>query len=164
LKEIREMVAEVRTRLGPGARVSLSYVAATLRAGGWRVNYEDRFTATILPEPYAMPLQGLPHFHDLAAAEDSLRQLDTIYREYLAADDRMGLRLIRSLVIKAKDRARAQAASARVSPRKRAEKLEVAEWFRVWLETPGLFTDWLELRKSSEEFRAQFPAAGAPES
>jgi hypothetical protein len=40
-----------------------------------------------------------------------------------------------------------------VSPDKRAEKQEIATWFRIWLETPDLFFDWLELRKASEEFR-----------
>jgi hypothetical protein len=48
------------------------------------------------------------------------------------------------------------AANPRVSPDKRAEKREIATWFRIWLETPELFFDWLELRKASEEFRRLF--------
>lgn len=158
LKEIRALAAEVRARLGPDARVSFSYIAATLRAGGWRVNYEDRFSEPALPEPYAARLQGQLHFHDLLSAEESLRKLDAIYREYLATHDRAGMRLVRTLVMKGKDRARSQAASARVSAQKRVEKREIGEWFRVWLETPELFFDWLELRKASEEFQRQFSA------
>jgi hypothetical protein len=45
-----------------------------------------------------------------------------------------------------------------VGPDKRAEKAEIATWFRIWLETPDLFFDWLELRKASEEFRGLFGA------
>jgi hypothetical protein len=43
-----------------------------------------------------------------------------------------------------------------VGPEKRREKQEVANWFRVWLETSDLFFDWLELRKQSEEFQRLF--------
>jgi len=41
----------------------------------------------------------------------------------------------------------------RVSLRKRLQKQEMANWFRIWLETPSLFEDWLLMRKSTEEFR-----------
>jgi hypothetical protein len=36
---------------------------------------------------------------------------------------------------------------------KRLQKQEIAHWFRIWLETPALFEDWLSLRKGTEEFR-----------
>jgi len=29
----------------------------------------------------------------------------------------------------------------------------MANWFRIWLETPALFEDWLSLRKNAEEFK-----------
>jgi len=57
-------------------------------------------------------------------------------------------------------RAASLGASPRVSPEKRREKQEIAAWFRVWLETPDLFFDWLELRKHSEEFQRMFAEGG----
>jgi hypothetical protein len=45
----------------------------------------------------------------------------------------------------------------KVEPQKRAEKEEIANWFRIWLETPDVFFDWLDVRKQSPEFRAKFP-------
>ncbi len=33
---------------------------------------------------------------------------------------------------------------------------EIAEWFTVWLQTPEIFDDWLELRRRSANFREQF--------
>jgi hypothetical protein len=39
---------------------------------------------------------------------------------------------------------------------KREEKKEIAEWFRIWLETPDAFFDWLEVRKASAEFSEKF--------
>ena len=62
---------------------------------------------------------------------------------------------------KGKLRARSLAANPRVNAPKRQEKQEIARWFQVWLETPDLFAAWLELRKSSEEFRSIFGEGGA---
>jgi hypothetical protein len=45
----------------------------------------------------------------------------------------------------------------KVEPQKRAEKEEIANWFRIWLETPDVFFDWLDVRKQSPEFQAKFP-------
>ncbi|MBZ5564748.1 MAG: hypothetical protein LAP13_20295, partial [Acidobacteriia bacterium] len=47
--------------------------------------------------------------------------------------------------------------------KKRQEKLDIAHWFHVWLETPDLFFDWLELRKASEDFRKLFGAGDGAE-
>jgi hypothetical protein len=49
------------------------------------------------------------------------------------------------------------ARNPRVDAQKREEKKEMLEWFRIWLETPDAFFDWLDVRKQSPEFRAKFP-------
>ena len=67
---------------------------------------------------------------------------------------------MRSLVIKGKKRAQSMARNPRVNPAKRREKEEIAAWFKVWLELPDAFFDWLELRKRSEEFQQTFLSQG----
>jgi hypothetical protein len=47
--------------------------------------------------------------------------------------------------------------NSKVEAQKRTEKEEIAGWFRIWLETPDAFFDWLDVRKQSPEFRAKFP-------
>ncbi len=37
--------------------------------------------------------------------------------------------------------------------RKRLHKKEIAEWFKIWLETPALFDDWLAMRKNTPAFK-----------
>jgi hypothetical protein len=49
------------------------------------------------------------------------------------------------------------AANARLRPGKRSERREIAKWFKVGLEVPDLFFDWLEMRQKSREFRRMFP-------
>jgi len=44
----------------------------------------------------------------------------------------------------------------KVEEQKRKEKKEIAEWFRIWLEAPDTFFDWLEARKAAPEFHATF--------
>jgi hypothetical protein len=58
-----------------------------------------------------------------------------------------------------KRRAEMIARNAKVEPGKRAEKQEIANWFRIWLETPDAFFDWLDVRKQSSDFQARFPFA-----
>jgi hypothetical protein len=154
--EIRALENELRARLGSNLKTSPSYIASVLRAAGKTVEYDDRFATPSMEEPYASHLRDLLQFRDFESAEASLRKLDEVYRQYRAASDRVGAGLVRSLLQKGKLRAGSLAANPRVSPEKRAEKREIATWFRIWLETPDLFFDWLELRKASEEFRRLF--------
>ena len=144
---------ELRRQLGRADRTSLSYLASILRRAGYEVRYQDRYSDPIMPEPYATRLKGTLQFHDLPSTEQSLARLDAIYREYRGAGDHLGVKLVREWVKRGKLRARSLAANPRVQDAKRREKQEIARWFQVWLETPDLFQDWLELRKLSEEFR-----------
>jgi hypothetical protein len=161
-KEIRLIQANLE-RLDPGRRPSLSYIANVLREAGTRIEFNHRYVDPWMEEPYATRLKGLLQFRDLETAECALRRLDEAYREYQKASDRKGANLVRSLALKGKQRAAGLAANPRISPARRAEKREIAAWFRVWLGSPDLFFDWLEVRKSSEEFQTTLaPPAGGP--
>ena len=63
---------------------------------------------------------------------------------------------LRMLAIEARQIAIASAESKAMPEQVRAEQLEIAEWLRIWLETPNVFGQWLELRKSSREFQEKF--------
>ena len=115
-----------------------------------------------MAEPYASRLKGMLEFHDLGSAERSLKRLDALRLEYSSVADRLGENLVFALGKKGKLRARSLAANPRVQPQKRREKQEITSWFQVWLETPDLFASWLELRKSSEEFRKLFESPALP--
>ena len=160
-QEIRAIEAELRRQLGPESKTSPSYIAGVLRAAGLRIElppgYDNRYLDPEIEEPYAARLSGVLQFRDLASAEAAIRNLDAAYHEYRSASDRRGNGLVRSLMIKGKQRADSLARNPRVSAEKRQEKQEIASWFRVWLEAPDLFFDWLELRKQSDEFQQMFP-------
>lgn len=125
--------------------------------GSDALRFEARSSEPEVPEPYASRLKGVLEFRDLASAEHSLRRIGEIFREYSANGDRTGADFVRALARKGRRRARGLALNQRVKPEKRQEKGEIASWFQVWLETPDLFAEWLELRKGSQEFRSLFP-------
>ncbi len=160
--EIRSIEGALRRRFGPDLRTSASYIVSVLRDAGKQVEYQDWYSAPVMEEPYASRLKGLLRFSDLTSAENSLQQLDAVYREYRESSDRIGTGIVRRLIQKGKWRADSLAANPRVSLAKRQEKQEIAHWFHVWLETPDLFFDWLELRKSSEDFRKLFGVENCP--
>jgi hypothetical protein len=157
-QEIRLIQAEL-ARLYPGQRPSLAYIANVLREAGARVDFNHRYVDPWMEDPYATRLKGVLQFRDLETAECALRKLDEVYREYQKASDRKGANLVHSLALKGKQRAEGLAVNPRVSPARRAEKREIAAWFRVWLESPDLFFDWLEARKNSEEFQTTLARA-----
>ena len=156
-RELRLIRGEVSKRLATASPLSLSYIANVLKQAGTPVNYEDRYTDPEIPERYAGRLEGALRFDDLAAAEAALHTIDSAYREYAAAADREGANLARKLALRGRQRAESLAANPRVSAEKRTEKREIATWFRVWLESPGLFFDWLEVRRQTADFRRLFP-------
>lgn len=154
--EIRAIQADLGRQLGSEHRTSPSYIANVLREAGTRVEYDDRYVDPAIPEPYAGRLEGVLKFHDFDSTEAALRRLDELYREFRTAGDRVGTGLVRSLIIKGRQRAESIAGNARVRPEKRREKEEIAHWFKLWLDLPDLFFDWLEIRKRSEEFQQVF--------
>jgi len=129
-----------------------------LAEAGLRVEVDDKYVDPWMDAPYAGRLKGLLEFGDFAKAEASIRKLDAAYREYRELGDRVGTGLVRTLMLKGKQRAASIASNPRLSQEKREEKREIASWFRVWLEAPDLSADWLDLRKQSPEFRRRFGA------
>ena len=166
--EIRRLQAHFAEQFGIAARPSLSYIVRTLRGAGIPVAARTPFADSLIPEPYATRLKGLLQFQNLTLAEVSLRNLHEAFEEYRAAGDGPGVRQVRALALKGKQRADAVAHNSRVDPANRKEKREIVNWFRVWLESPHLFFVWLEVRKKSDEFWREFgdreaPGAGASE-
>ncbi len=98
-------------------------------------------------------------FATLEEAEETLRRLDGLWRSYRELDDQPGLKRILETAQLGRRRAQMIAGNKRVSAAARAEKEEIRQWFRIWLETPDAFFDWLELRKESPEFQEKFGAA-----
>ena len=96
--------------------------------------------------PFAQPYAGIRQ-KSFAELERDLREMLEIYRAAMRSGDRQRARYCRRQVIAAKDRARFVARNPKISPEKKAQKDEMAQWMLVWLENPDVFPAWVEIRK-----------------
>ena len=91
----------------------------------------------------------------LSAAEEAIAELDRLSARFADSDD-ADLDNLREWVIDLRRRALIVARDTSRSAAMRTLENEIGEWLRVWLETPNLFSQWLELRKASEAFKTTF--------
>ena len=84
-------------------------------------------------------------------------QMERLRQEFVVEDDDTRLNELRTMGADARQRAEAMAKNRKLDDKVRRQQSEIAEWLKVWLQTPTLFENWLELRRRSEEFRKKFP-------
>jgi hypothetical protein len=107
----------------------------------------------VIEEPYSEALTGVLAFATFEEAEKTLQTLENLCRKYRDASDKKGMEYCRRIAGLGRYRAELISRNRKVSLQKRLQKQEIAEWFRIWLETPSIFRDWLVMRKSTDEFK-----------
>jgi len=104
--------------------------------------------------PYRDVFEGLLSFSSFKVAEETIRRLEILRQKYHSLSDKKGMNYCRQVAALGRRRAELIGRNNRVSLQKRMQKQEIATWFKIWIETPDIFWDWLELRKKTEEFTA----------
>ena len=84
-------------------------------------------------------------------------RLDELMHKFQEHGERAAVERVLNVARLGKRRAEMISRNPKVEPEKRAEKLEIANRFRIRLETPDAFFDWLDVRKQSPDFQEQFP-------
>jgi hypothetical protein len=154
--EVEQIRRQLMAQMGEPGKTSGDYIADVLHAAGLRVVWSTRADTE---GHYEEEFQDLLHFATLEEAEMCLVRLDELWRKFQAEGERAAAERVLEVARLGRRRAEMIARNRKVEPRKRAEKQEAAQWFRIWLETPDAFFDWLELRKQSVEFQGQFGIA-----
>lgn len=103
--------------------------------------------------PYDRLLKGVLSFADFKAAEACLKRLENLRNSFRSASDMKGVGYCHEIALTGCRRAELIAGNRRVCRQKRLQKREIANWFRIWMETPEIFADWLALRKQTVEFQ-----------
>jgi len=91
----------------------------------------------------------------LERAEELLAELDRLRQEFASTNDDEGLLRLQEFAVSVKHSSQALAQSG-IETATLAEQTEIAAWLKVWIQTPTIFSDWLELRKRSAEFAGRF--------
>lgn len=154
--EVEQIRRQLLSRFGAEGKTSPDYIADVLKGAGLRVTWT---TTTDSEELYEEEFEDLLHFRTFEDAEMCLVRLDELWRKFRSESERAAAERVLEVARLGKRRAEMIARNSKVEARKRAEKEEIAQWFRIWLETPDAFFDWLDLRKQSPEFVNNFPPA-----
>jgi hypothetical protein len=153
--EIEQLRRKLFAEHGEAGKTGPDYIAEVLNSAGWKVVLTQREEAE---EEYEEEFEDLLHFKTLEDAEVSLTRLDELMRKFRTHGERAAVERVLDVARLGKRRAEMIARNRKVDAHKRAEKEEIAGWFRIWLETPDAFFDWLDVRKQSPEFQKKFPS------
>lgn len=156
LAEIDQLRRRLMAEHGEEGKTSSEYIADVLKTAGWKVLLSLQEEAE---EQYEEEFEDLLHFKTLEDAEVSIMRLDELMRKFSAHGENAAVERVMGIARLGKRRAEMISHNHKVEPHKREEKVEIANWFRIWLETPDAFFDWLDVRKQSPDFRARFPEA-----
>ena len=158
--EVEQIRRQMIARHGAAGKTSPDYIAGVLETAGLRVVWSTRADTE---GRYEEEFHDLLHFATLEEAEVCLMRLDELLRKFRAEGDRAATERVLEVARLGRRRAEMIARNPRVEVQKRAEKEEILHWFKIWLDTPEAFFDWLDLRKQSPEFQERFAAAASGE-
>ena len=156
--EIEQIRRQLVVRLGASGKTAPEYIVDVLQNSGLRVAWSTAADAEGL---YEEEFRDLLHFATLEEAEMCLVRLDELLHKFQTEGQRAAATRVLEVARLGRRRAEMIARNPRVDPQKRAEKQEILQWFRVWLEMPGAFFDWLEVRKQSPEYQRLFGSGGS---
>jgi len=154
--EIDQLRRKLIAEHGEEGKTGADYVADVLKDAGLKVNLSQ---LEEVEDQFEEEFEDLLHFKTLNDAEVSLMRLDELLRRFQAHGEKAAAGRVLEVARMGKRRAEMIARNHKVEPYKRQEKEEISNWFRIWLETPDAFFDWLDVRKQSPEFREKFPHA-----
>jgi hypothetical protein len=158
--EIDQLRRRLLAEHGEAGKTGSDYVADVLKSAGMRVVLSQQEEAE---EKYEEEFEDLLHFSTLEDAEVTIMRLDELMRKFRSQGETAAVERVLNVARLGKRRAEMIARNRKVEAHKRAEKEEIAGWFRIWLETPDAFFDWLDVRKQAPDFRSKFPNAESEE-
>ena len=165
-KELRAVQKALRQQFGEASVGSPAAIARVLADEGAELRHPQviEFDASWRKsqiQKKAKKLDSLAGFAfdeplTLEAAGSMLDELEKLRAQFASVEDTEALEELRSFASNALRRAEALAKDRICEARTRATQREILEWIKVWMQTPGLFADWVELRRRSPDFRKKF--------
>ena len=152
--EIDQLRRKLLADHGAEGKTGSDYIADVLQSAGWKVVLSQQEEAE---DQFEEEFEDLLHFKTLGDAEVSLMRLDELLRRFKLHGEKAAAERVLEVARLGKRRAEMISRNHKVEAHKRAEKEEISNWFRVWLENPDAFFDWLEVRKQAADFREKFP-------
>ncbi|MBK6587535.1 MAG: hypothetical protein IPG22_04365 [Acidobacteria bacterium] len=157
--EIEAIETVVADQYGRSAVDSPMVIARLLADEGAQLRHSEIMSLYVeraSDRPYDAALRNILSTSSLAATERSLRELENLRRKYKAENDKEGLRLVRETAIEGRKNVVKLVEKPNASEEARPLNEEIANWLRIWLETPEIFEQWVDIRRSSPDFVQMF--------
>jgi hypothetical protein len=162
--ELRQIQTALETERLPGV-TSPATIARWLADEGAQLRHPEiiEFDAHWRAARFENEARGLNSLGSVASskplslkqAEALIKKLEDLRQRSEAAGDEQS-REVRSLAIEARQAAELRAKSKSLGESERLEQAEISQWLKIWLQTPALFEQWLELRQASTDFQKKF--------
>jgi len=157
--EIEAIRAAIEGEFGPAAVDSPMIIARLLADEGAELRHSEileLYVGLAKDRPYDAAFRNIVQLENFDETAASIRNLENLRQSYMASNDREGLRLVRDAGIRAKDELNARAEKESGDAAYKLRSQESSDWFGVWLQTPTIFDNWLDLRRESPEFQEKF--------
>lgn len=163
-RELEQIQQALQERFGDGALESPASIARIVADEGAVLRHPEVFDYDSKWRERKFAGEGLfdeLDFSSLSQALESLARLDDFRREFQARSHQKGPEQLRAVIASARKDCLLIARSKVVDEGQRQQAKEISKWLTVWLQSPELFSDWLDLRRRSPEFRKTFGSAAS---
>jgi hypothetical protein len=151
--ELRLIQLELEKELGPGAIDSPANIARTLADAGVLLNHpgvldadsawrEERVNRLFQPDELS--------WDSIEKSLGSMRKLESIRQQLIKDGDEDSVKSLLEYARTLKSQLSRSSANSSVLA------AEVVQWLAIWLQTPDILSDWLELRRKSHDFARKF--------
>jgi hypothetical protein len=162
--ELRQIQRALLEQFGDGALAGPAAIARAVADEGAVLRHPEVFACDLEWREQILAAQSFSEsldFSSLAAAFASLLKIEARRLELGGNSDDKARADLRAVVSAAREDSSLRARSRIIAEGEREQAREVSQWLSLWLQSPELFSDWLELRRRSPEFRRKFPHAGS---
>ena len=158
-RELEQMQEVLEQRFGQGGQESPAAIARVVADEGAVLRHPEVFECDKNWRQRRLGAQSYEQqldFADFQKAVASFRLLDKTHHQ-LSTEDGVAANRLRDVVTNARLNAIMVSRSKILPTEERERAREISQWLTVWLQSPRLFADWLDLRLRSAEFRNKFP-------
>jgi hypothetical protein len=149
--ELEKIQEALNQRFGPGGQESPAAIARVVADEGAVLRHPEVLECDSKWRLKYLHAQAFETELDFSDFEKAVASFATIERQ-ASGDGRL-----REVVTNARQNQILISRSKIIDPANRERAKEISHWLLVWLQSPQLFSDWLELRLRSDEFRKKFP-------
>ena len=152
--ELEQIQEALQQRFGAGGLESPAAIARVVADEGAVLKHPEVLECDSNWRLQYLQAQGFERELDFSDFDKAMASFSALDKAQASGDGRW-----RDVVTNARQNQILISRSKIIDAAARERAKEISQWLLVWLQSPQLFSDWLDLRLRSEEFRNKFPSS-----